>query len=454
MMPAPPKSDMEVALNQADAHLMNDDWEGGARVLRRYLATDPKNLRAREMLAWALEGGGNMDEEIEVRRGLVADYPTFAHKRDYGRALERGYNFPGARDQYGGALATTTGNQDQALVTSYNRMRYRTSPELTAGTSFRSDPQAWAWRLQAGASLPFGIRNHLAFMALHDFSGDWRANQVVGANVFDKNGSITTLASQLFLGYWREGYLLAGLDGRFSTSSGVTADGQTLLGTNRSIDIGGNGELDVTPLRFMRINTHIDINEQWYEAPIAVHEGGTMTGAISHVYLYPKTRWVLFDGGASVRRLTLAAQAGLPQSTRGSAAGVGRPGLQPVDQLRAHRQERSHGRTAGAAGVHERRVGALVPELPAVHGVAARLPHQPGAARVDQQRLADLSQGAVRRTRRPRPARRRRLGQLPAPHARAGRRRASPSRRGGEPACSGPTTWHTKPRRGSRAHCT
>ena len=37
-----------------------------------------------------------------------------------------------------------------------------------------------------------------------------------------------------------------------------------------------------------------------------------MTGAISHVYLYPKTRWVLFDGGASVRQLTLSPQAGLP----------------------------------------------------------------------------------------------------------------------------------------------
>lgn len=312
MMPAPPKSDTEVALNQADAHLMNEDWEGGARVLRRYLATDPKSLRGREMLAWALEGGGNIDEEIDVRRSLVEDYPTFVHKRDYGRALERGYNFPAARDQYGGALALTTGNQDQALVTSFNRMRFRTSPELTAGTSLRSDPQAWAWRMQAGASLPFGVRNHVAFMALHDLSGDWRANQVVGANVYDKNGTVTTLASQLFLGWWREGYLLAGVDGRFSTAGGLAADGTTTLGNSRTLDVGGYGELDVSPLRFMRINTHIDINEQWYEAPIAVHEGGTMTGAISHVYLYPKTRWVLFDGGASVRQLTLSPVAGLP----------------------------------------------------------------------------------------------------------------------------------------------
>jgi hypothetical protein len=167
--------------------------------------------------------------------------------------------------------------------------------------------------MQAGAALPFGIRNHLAFMALHDISGDWRANQVVGANVFDKNGSVTTLASQLFLGYWGDGYLLVGLDGRFSTASGVAADGQAVLATNRRIDFGGTGELDVTPLGNMRVNVHIDVNEQWYEAPIAVHEGGAMTGAISHLYLYPKSRWVLFDGGASVRRLTLAAQAGLPK---------------------------------------------------------------------------------------------------------------------------------------------
>ena len=244
-------------------------------------------------------------------------------------------------------------------MTSYNRMRYRTSPELTAGASVRSDPQAWAWRLQAGASLPFGIRNHLAFMALHDISGDWRANQVVGANVFDKNGSITTLASQLFLGYWGEGYLLAGLDGRFSTASGVTADGQTLLGTNRSIDIGGHGELDVTPLRFMRVNVHIDINEQWYEAPIAVHEGGTMTGAISHVYLYPKTRWVLFDGGASVRQLSLRPRRRGSRSRRADQllAWAGLDFNLWTSYTRIVKQ-RSHGRTAGAARVHERRAGA------------------------------------------------------------------------------------------------
>jgi tetratricopeptide (TPR) repeat protein len=313
MMPPPPKTDMEVALNQADAHLMNEDWDGGARVLRRFLVTDPKNLRAREMLAWALEGGGNLDEEIEVRRGLVEDYPTVPHQRDYGRALERAIDYPGARDQYGAALAGMAGAKDPTLVTSFQRMRYRTSPELTGGASVRSDPQAWAWRMQAGAALPFGIRNHLSFLAIHDISGDWRANQVVGANVFDKNGSVTTLGSQLFLGYRSEASLLVGLDARLSTMGGVSVDGKQLLATSRSVQVGGQAEFDATPLRYARVNLHLDLNEQWTEAPIAVHEGGTTTGAVGHLYLFPKTRWVVFDGGAQVRRLTLAAQAGLPQ---------------------------------------------------------------------------------------------------------------------------------------------
>src|SRR4029077_8506618 len=73
MLPAPPERDTEVALNQADAHLLNKDWTGGAWLLRRYLALDPKNVRGREMLGWALEAGGDLDGELEVRASLAAD---------------------------------------------------------------------------------------------------------------------------------------------------------------------------------------------------------------------------------------------------------------------------------------------------------------------------------------------------------------------------------------------
>ena len=62
----------------------------------------------------------------------------------------------------------------------------------------------------------------------------------------------------------------------------------------------------------MNVNIASYLNEQWNEAPITVHEGGTMTGATGHLYLYPRSRVVLFDGGAQARQLRLS-QEGTPE---------------------------------------------------------------------------------------------------------------------------------------------
>jgi hypothetical protein len=80
--------------------------------------------------------------------------PSPAHDRDYGARSRRADSFAAARDRYKRALAAGT-NPDATLVTSYQRMRFRTTPEVAGGASLRSDPQAWSWRAQAGASLPF-----------------------------------------------------------------------------------------------------------------------------------------------------------------------------------------------------------------------------------------------------------------------------------------------------------
>ncbi len=70
MWPDAPAFDAEVGLNQADAHVMNEDWDGTIRVLgHRYLSRDPRNIRGREMLAWALEVTGALDAELAVRQG-------------------------------------------------------------------------------------------------------------------------------------------------------------------------------------------------------------------------------------------------------------------------------------------------------------------------------------------------------------------------------------------------
>jgi len=306
MLPAPPATDAEVALNQADAHLINEDWPGGAAVLRRFLALEPKNVRGREMLGWALEAGGDLNGELDVRRSLSDDLPTPAHDRDYGRALERAESFAAARDRYKRALGEQGANPDGTLVTSYNRMLFRTTPELTGGASLRSDPQAWAWHAQAGAAMPFSTRHTLSAMAWHDSSTDWNANQVVGQNVLEKSGTVTGLGLQLLLGRPSETSLLLGADTRYATEAGRDSAGVEHLFGKRGFHFGALAEGAANLGSHVNLNILGYLNEQWNEAPITVHEGGTMTGGTGHLYLYPKSRVILFDGGAQARQLRLS----------------------------------------------------------------------------------------------------------------------------------------------------
>ncbi|HEX3902547.1 MAG TPA: hypothetical protein VH853_06835 [Polyangia bacterium] len=304
MLPLPPKFDDEVALNQADAHLLNKDWEGGARVLRRYLALAPKNLRGRQMLAWALEADGDLDGELAVRRSLVDDHPTAENQRDYGRALERAASYRAASAQYHAALADGAG-ADNTLVTSYDRMHFRVTPELSGGGWVRSDPQAWDWRVQAGAALPFATHDQAGLLFWRDTSTDWSANQVVGPNVLRETGSVTGLGGYAMFGRRSGASLLLGADTRFATTSGDDSLGQELYGPTRQLAFGGQTELDTPVSHYMQVNLHIDLNEQWNDAPVTIHEGGTQTGALGHLYLFPRSRVVLVDSGAMVRRLSL-----------------------------------------------------------------------------------------------------------------------------------------------------
>jgi len=311
MQPPPPAADAEVSLNQADAHLINEDWVGGARVLKRYLALEPKSVRGREMLGWALEASGDLEGELQVRRSLSDDVPSTSHDRDYGRALERAGEFPAARDRYKRALAQET-NPDGTLAVSYQRMRFRTTPEIAGGASLRSDPQAWAWRVQAGASLPFGLRHSVAAYAWHDGSFDWNANQVVGQNVLQKRGAVTGLGAQTVLARRSGASLMVSADGRYNTAAGTDASGAELLTPRGGFQFGAQAEGAADLWSFMHLNLHADANEQWNEAPITVHEGGTQSGGTGHLFLFPRSRVVLFDTGAQVRQLKIAAE-GTPE---------------------------------------------------------------------------------------------------------------------------------------------
>ncbi len=308
MWPVAPQFDTEVGLNQADAHILNEDWEGAERVLGRYLSRDPRNMRGRELLAWTLEVKGDLDTEINVRYFLTQDAPTGANHYNYGRALERGADYAGARDAYGNALHAGASDPDGVLATAEKRMRLRMSPEVAGGLSGREDSQASALRAQAGAVLPFGPRHSVSLLA-------WRDDSRGGFP--SASGSVTALGSTLQLAARNGASLVVGADIRYS-SADVTANGLVIPSGRQSWLAGTQLEAE-TPLgRYMQINVHGDYNEQWSEAPITIQEGGIVDGITTHFFAYPRGRRVLLDAGGQFRRLTLGRgfESDKPQATQ------------------------------------------------------------------------------------------------------------------------------------------
>ena len=304
MWPDAPAFDAEVGLNQADAHVMNEDWDGAIRVLGRYLSRDPTNVRAREMLAWALEVKGDLDAELAVRQGLSVDAPTGANLNDYGRALERAADYPGARDEYTGALRAGAKDSEGTVARSAMRMRLRMTPELAGAFSARSDSQANALRLQAGLALPFGQRHAVSMVTWHDESR---------GGFPSASGSVTGLGAAVQLAARGGASLVVGGDVRYGSAnvSGNVAAGGTVPPSDRHRwRAGAQAEGDATLGSHVQINVHGDYDEQWSESPITIQEGGTADAVTAHVFVFPRNRWLLLDAGTQLRRLALAPRVG------------------------------------------------------------------------------------------------------------------------------------------------
>jgi tetratricopeptide (TPR) repeat protein len=299
MWPAAPALDLEVAINHADAHLMHEDWSGGETVLMRLLARDPKNVRAREMLAWALEAKGDLDKELAVRASLAADVPTARNWRDWGRAQERAADYRAAYRSYAVARAKGGGVGDEALIASINRMRYRTTPETAAVITARRDPQAASIRGQVGLAFPFGPRHNLSVIGWRDAS----YSQALRGNILiPGNGEVNALSAALFLGSRRGASLILGGEAR---QVSLWLDDPVIGGERHQTFAGGMGELVLPLFGHAEVNVHGDLNTQWNDSAITVSEGGSMHGGTGHLYLFPENRWFLIDLGAQLRRLRL-----------------------------------------------------------------------------------------------------------------------------------------------------
>jgi tetratricopeptide (TPR) repeat protein len=307
--PAGTPADAEVAINHADAHLLWRDWAGAERLLRRFLDRSPDNLRARHMLAWALEAQGNLPAELAVRSRLAEDDPSLEAQRDYGRALERAGDDAGALRAYRSATAVAAA-PDATLTAARDRMRYRLTPEVTGGFGYRSDPTTTAQRAQAGAALPFGSRHLVSMLFSHDAAqGGWPNAQT----------GISALTASLVLGARFGGTLMIGGQARGLTQTPAVAG--TALQSGPALRFGGVGEID-TPLGSpVRLNVRAELENQWAEAPVAVRENGATTGVTGQLFVYPipSNRRVIFVGGTQARRLMLGqgpATAGRPEASQ------------------------------------------------------------------------------------------------------------------------------------------
>jgi tetratricopeptide (TPR) repeat protein len=288
--------DPEISINHADAHLLASDWTGAARILRRFLARAPDNLRARLMLAWALEASGDLDAELVVRAHLAAEQPSAAIQQDYGRALERGRDYRHALVAYQSAT-NLAGNPDASLAKARDRMRDKTTPEVGANIMLRSDPASTMWHLQGGVALPFGSRHLASLLAWHD---------LLHGGFPVAHTSVTGAVASLLLGTRWGGTIMLG--GQAWAMKEIATDDGQLVRPAGDLQLGGVSEID-TPLgQRLRLNLHGELRNQWVEAPIAAQEGGSVTGVIGHLFVMPLRfeQRLVIDSGAQARQLSLA----------------------------------------------------------------------------------------------------------------------------------------------------
>jgi Flp pilus assembly protein TadD len=294
--PATLPPDAEVALNHADAHLLVQDWTGAERLLRRFLQRSPDNLRARHMLAWALESTGDLPAEVSVRARLAVDDPSFDAQRDYGRALERAGDYRDALRSYQAAADRASG-PDATLTAARDRMRYRLTPEVAGDVGFRSDPTTTAEHLQVGAALPFASRHLLSMVFSHDLAqGGWPVADT----------AVTTVAASLVLVAPWGGRLMVG-GSTWEVNRVPVSNGMPLQETP-GLRFGGVGEVDTPVGSALRLDVRGELENQWTEAPITIRENGAATGLTGHVFVFPvpSSRRVIIDAGTQARRLTLA----------------------------------------------------------------------------------------------------------------------------------------------------
>lgn len=265
----------EVMLYITEAHILSRDWDSAEITVRDLLRVQPDHARAREVLAWVLEGQQELDEELTIRAVLAEEWTDHPRKTfEYARALERAYDYDGALSRYREARSLGVVDASEGIT----RLRYKMAWELGAGATMRVDPSGTVQGWSAGASIPFDgrIRGTLSV-----------TDETSSGGLYGMEDRLTSVTGTGILTVGRGETL----------GFGVTAQPDALS------RVGGTTLLQTSPTRRVQLWARTDMNMPWRESASTIREGGLFDAGAFQLYAAPMSRRVLFGVGGQYRRL-------------------------------------------------------------------------------------------------------------------------------------------------------
>jgi hypothetical protein len=275
------------ALERADALLRAQQFSRAAAELRAVLAVDPRNRRAQEMLAFALESSGDLGGERRVRSDLVAQYPSDAQARSaYGRVLERSGDERLALAEYKLARRLDSGKPDAQLDAAIDRMEGRTAIEVAAPVDYFSDADATALGAAVGVAVPFGSLDHVAI----------RAGRIAAD---DRDSSTATTSDAVSISMVLRKPSGASLIIGPRLQRVAPDDGREDRGVGGEIQ--GHGPLG----SWLEGDARAEIEVPWNESALTVLHGGRTTAAGGSLYAHFRDRRLILQAGVVGRRLSV-----------------------------------------------------------------------------------------------------------------------------------------------------
>lgn len=275
----------EIMMYLVEAHILAGDWKSAEKILREYISYWPDYPRAREMLAWVLEGRGDIKAELKVRASLLSK-PEERPKEEvvaYARTLERAHDLPAALRRYREAQALGA-TEVQADI---DRISLRLAPEVAAGMTVRNDPSGDVIGWLAGGTMSFGSQFRLTLAGWHEIVNP---AQIMGAPPPDsENATQATLRASYTL--VKGGEATAGVTAHTRSggdpSAGGTAAFRGRIGSGFVYALSG------------------EVNMPWRESASTIQQGGVADSGLAELYALPFGPSIVLGLTGRVRRLGL-----------------------------------------------------------------------------------------------------------------------------------------------------